>query len=124
MRSGLSASAALDRLLDTPFFSSMAEVYHLLKGFRAKRQHLSLFASHFPYQALMKLFKVSRNKVHVAKVHAAEIGSDRPPPPASVSFRLPPEHAQYLDAFVDRPEFVQVLLACKGTCKENFAFVK
>ena len=37
----------LGRLLDTPFVKSFVEVYHNLRGFRAKRQHLSLFAPHF-----------------------------------------------------------------------------
>ena len=45
---GLSAAAMRDRLLDTPFIKSFVEIYHCLRGFRAKRQHLSLFAPHFP----------------------------------------------------------------------------
>ena len=44
----MSAGAMRDKLLRMPFFTAMVEVYHNLKGFRAKRQHLSLFAPHFP----------------------------------------------------------------------------
>ena len=56
----------------------------------------------------MQLFGVSRFKVFLARLHAAEIGPDRPVPPSLVSYRIPPDKAAHLTAFIDRPEFVQV----------------
>lgn len=53
LRKGLSATAMRDKLLDTPMIVSFVEVFHLLRGFRAKRKHLSLFAPHFPYGRLV-----------------------------------------------------------------------
>ena len=56
----------------------------------------------------MRLFGVSRFLVFVARVHAAEIGPDRPVAPKPVTFRITPEAAEHVTAFIDRPEFIQV----------------
>ena len=56
----------------------------------------------------MRLFSVSRFLVFVARLHAAEIGPDRPVAPKPVTFRITPEAAEHVTAFIDRPEFVQV----------------
>ena len=56
----------------------------------------------------MRLFDVSRFPVYAARLHAAEIGPDRPVPPATATFHIPPQAAEHLTAFIDRPEFVQV----------------
>ena len=56
----------------------------------------------------MRLFDVSRFKVFVARLHSAMVGPDRPVPPAAISFRIPPNKAAELTAFIDRPEFIQV----------------
>ena len=55
----------------------MVEVYHELEGFKAKRQHLSLVAPHFPYEAVMATFRVSRHLVWRARMHASEHGAAR-----------------------------------------------
>ena len=56
----------------------------------------------------MRLFGVSRFVVFMARIHAAEIGPDRPVPPRMVTFHISPEAAAHVTAFIDRPEFVQV----------------
>ena len=45
-----SPTALRERMLEEPFFAGMVRVYHCLVGWRAKRQHLALFAPFFPYQ--------------------------------------------------------------------------
>ena len=60
------------------------------------------------YACTMRLFGVSRFLVFVARVHAAEIGPDRPVAPKPVTFRITPEAAEHVTAFIDRPEFIQV----------------
>lgn len=47
-RDGLTPAAIEKQMVETPFFASMVSVYHELKGFRAKRQHLALVAPFFP----------------------------------------------------------------------------
>eukprot|EP00966_Prymnesium_polylepis_P075685 1755260-Prymnesium_polylepis.1 len=47
-RDGLTPAAIQQQMLETPFLKGMVTVYHELKGYKAKRQHLALFAPHFP----------------------------------------------------------------------------
>ena len=86
-----SPTAVRDRLLEEPFFDGMVRVYHALKGWKAKRRHLVLFAPYFPWSVTCKLFGVSQWIVYAARLHAGEYGAERPVPPALVSFRLKPE---------------------------------
>ena len=46
-----------------------------LKGFRLRRQHLSMFAAHFPYKTTTRLFGIGRKAVYLAKVQAGAYGS-------------------------------------------------
>jgi hypothetical protein len=46
-RDGLTTASIQKQMLETPFVAGMVTVYHELRGFRAKRQHLALFAPHF-----------------------------------------------------------------------------
>ena len=47
-------AALTDRLLKLPFTKGFADVYHKLHGWRAKRQHLSMFAPHFSYEVRVR----------------------------------------------------------------------
>ena len=78
-------------------------MYKELKGFRAKRQLLSIFAPHFPYDVTMRMFGVGRKTVYFAKLHAGEYGGARPVPPSLVSYRIRPEAAAGVTAFVSKP---------------------
>ena len=104
-----SPTAVRDRMLEEPFFDGMARVYHALKGWKAKRRHLALFAPYFPWSVTCKLFGVSQWVVYSARLHAGEYGAERPVPPSLVSFRLKPEQVEYLADFVNRPELTQTL---------------
>ena len=59
-RDGLSTGAIRRQLMDSPFVKGFADVYHALQGFRAKRQHLSMFAPHFPYKVTAAVFGIKR----------------------------------------------------------------
>ena len=104
-----SPKAVRDRLLEEPFFDGMVCVYHALKGWKAKRRHLSLFAPYFPWSVTCTLFGVSQWIVYAARLHAGEHGAERPVPPVLVSFRLKPEQVEFLADFVNRPELTQML---------------
>ena len=92
----------------------MARVYHALGGWRAKRQHLALFAPYFPWPVTCKLSYISQWLVYAARVHAGEFGAELPVPPSTVSFRLKPEQVEYLRDFVNRPELTQTLASSQG----------
>lgn len=109
IRNGLSPKHVQQLLLETPFMKGMVDVYHSLSGWRARRQHLSLVAPHFPYPAVMAAFNVGRWRVFLARLHAKQHGADRPVPPSRVSFRIAPEKAMHLNAFVNNPAFIQIL---------------
>ena len=47
-------------------------------------------------------------------MHAGEYGGARPVPPLLTSYRISPEAAQELNAFVSRPEITQVLASAPG----------
>ena len=57
----LDQNALRDAALQLPFVQGMVDVYHNLSGFRAKRQHLALFAPFFPYAVTMQLFGVTHS---------------------------------------------------------------
>ena len=88
VRKALSPTALRDQALKLPFVSGLVDVFHKLEGFRARRQHLALFAPFFPYNVTMSLFGVTRWQVLMARLHAAEHGAERPVPPAVASFRV------------------------------------
>jgi hypothetical protein len=90
-RNGLTQKAVQEQMLETPFVKSFVGVYRKLKGYRLKRQHLSLFAPYFPYETTMRLFCVGRKAVYFAKVHAGQYGGARPVPPTLTSYRISPE---------------------------------
>ena len=113
-RQVFSPAALRDRLLEEPFFHGMVHVYHSLEGWKAKRQHLALFAPYFPWSVTCKLFGVSQWLVYAARLHAGEFGAERPVPPSLVSFRLKHEQVQYLCDFVNRPELTQTLASSQG----------
>ena len=50
MRKALGKHAMRDEALKLPFVQGLVHVYHKLQGFRARRQHLALFAPFFPYK--------------------------------------------------------------------------
>ena len=109
-----SPAAVRDRMLEEPFFDGFVRVYHALQGWKAKRQHLALFAPYFPWLVTSKLFGVSQWLVYVARLHGGEFGAERPVPPALVSFRLKHEQVSYLCDFVNRPELTQTLASSQG----------
>eukprot|EP00966_Prymnesium_polylepis_P145538 3361353-Prymnesium_polylepis.1 len=113
-RDGLTPAAIRQQMLETPFVAGMVSVYHKLKGWKAKRQHLSLFAPHFPIKMTMQLCGISGWKVYAARLHAGSQGPERPVPPAMVAFRIKPEQAEWLCDFVNRPEFTQTVASNKG----------
>ena len=76
-RNGLSKGAIQKQLMDSPFVKGFADVYHALQGFRAKRQHLSMFAPHFPYKVTMAVFGIKRK---YAATHRIENLLPAPPP--------------------------------------------
>ena len=107
VRKALKKNALRDAVLEMPFVEGLVEVYHKLEGFRARRQHLSLFAPFFPYKVTMELFGVKRWHVHQARLHSAEYSAERQVPPAVKSFRIKPEAATALNAFANSPENVR-----------------
>ena len=92
-----------------PFMQGMVSVYHALPGWRTRRQHLSLVAPYFSYPVVMSLFGVGRWTVFSARLHAKQHGAERPVPPSRVSYRISPEKAAGLNAFVNNPAFIQIL---------------
>ena len=50
LREGLSDKARREALLSEPFVRTFVNVYHKLTSWRAKRQHLSMFAPHYPFE--------------------------------------------------------------------------
>lgn len=62
----------------------------------------------------MRLFGVGRKTVYFAKLHAAEHGGARPVPPSLVSYRIKPEAAAAVTAFVSKPEYTQTLASAPG----------
>ena len=113
-RDGLTKKAVQEQLLKSPFVNSFVSVYQTLKGFRRKRQHLSIFAPHFPYKVTTRIFNVGRKLVYLARLHAGEYGGARPVPPSLTSYRISPEAAAGVNAFVSRPEITQVLASAPG----------
>jgi len=109
VRKALDKDALRDAALKLPFVTGLVDVYHKLQGFRARRQHLALFAPFFPYKVTMELFGVSRWIVLQARLHAAEHGAERPVPPAIARFSISPEAAAKVNAFANSPENVQIL---------------
>jgi len=107
-RGGLSKAAVQEQILRTPFVATFVNTYKQLNGFRAKRQLLSLFAPFFPYAVTMQLFGVGRKVVHLARVHAGEYGGARVVPASLASYRIKPEAAEGVSAFVSKPDFTQV----------------
>ena len=107
-RGGLSKAAVQEQILRTPFVATFVNTYKQLNGFRAKRQLLSLFAPFFPYAVTMQLFGVGRKVVHLARVHAGEYGGARVVPTSLASYRITPEAAEGVSAFVSKPDFTQV----------------
>jgi len=101
-RDGLSKGAIQQQLMDSPFVKGFVDVYHALQGFRAKRQHLSMFAPHFSYKMTSAVFGIGRKLVYFARVHAGEYGGARPVPPSVTSYRISPEAAEGVNAFVSR----------------------
>ena len=93
VRKALDKNALRDQALKLPLVAGLVGVFHKLEGFRARRQHLALFAPFFPYSVTMELFGVTRWQVLMARLHAAEHGAHRPVPPAVTSFRIKPEAA-------------------------------
>ena len=63
VRKALGKHALRDAALKLPFVAGLVKVFHALEGFRARRQHLSLFAPFFPYKVTMELFGVTRWQV-------------------------------------------------------------
>jgi hypothetical protein len=101
-------------LLTTLPLTLTTQVHKELKGFRAKRQLLSVFAPHFPYDVTMRLFGVGRMAVYHARLHAGEYGGARPVPPSLTSYRISPEAAEGVTAFVSKPEYTQTLASAPG----------
>lgn len=116
LRDGLLAVRRRQLLFETPFMAGMVETYRALTGWRARRQHLALVAPFFPIPVVMALFDVGRVKVWLARLHAKEHGADRAVPPSRVSYRIKPELAAYLNAFVNDPNFIQILAHKKDNC--------
>ena len=106
-RDGLGKAAVQEQILRTPFVATFVKTYKELDGYRAKRQLLSLFAPFFPYAVTMQLFGVGRKAVHAARVHAGEYGGARPVPASLNSYRITPEAAEGVSAFVSKPDFTQ-----------------
>ena len=106
-RDGLGKAAVQEQILGTPFVATFVKTYKLLDGYRAKRQLLSIFAPFFPYAVTMQLFGVGRKAVHAARVHAGEYGGARPVPASLNSYRITPEAAEGVSAFVSKPDFTQ-----------------
>jgi hypothetical protein len=113
-RNGMTKQSLQQQLLETPFVQSFVSVYQKLKGFRLRRQHLSMFAAHFPYKTTTRLFGIGRKAVYLAKVQAGAYGGARPVPPSLTSFRVSPEATLGVNAFVSRPEITQVLASAPG----------
>ena len=76
LRNGLSASRRRELMLQTPFVKGMVDIYHELPGWRARRQHLSMVAPHFPVPVVMALFGVGRARVWLARLHAMQHGAE------------------------------------------------
>ena len=113
-RDGMGKAAVQERVLKTPFVAEFVKVYHQTRGFRAKRQLLSIFAPHFPYNVTRRVFGIGRKLVYLARLHAGEYGGARPVPPSLTSYRIRPEAAEGVTAFVSKPEFTQVLASAPG----------
>jgi hypothetical protein len=64
VQKALGKNALRDAALELPFVAGLVEVFHKLEGFRARRQHLSLFAPFFPYSVTMALFGATRWQVY------------------------------------------------------------
>ena len=62
----------------------------------------------------MRTFKVTYGTVYLARLHAGEHGGARPVPPSIAGFRIKPEQVEYLNDFVNRPEYTQVVASNKG----------
>ena len=62
----------------------------------------------------MQLFGIGRKLVYLARLHAGEYGGARPVPPSLTSYRITPEAAEGLNAFVGGPEITQVLASAPG----------
>ena len=114
VRKALGKHALRDAALELPFVAGLVEVYHKLDGFRARRQHLALFAPFFPYTVTMELFGATRRHVVMARLHAAQHGAEWLVPPTIASFRIKPEVAAKLNAFANSPENVQILARGKA----------
>ena len=69
MCNGLTEKARQEQLFNTPFVRNFVTVYHKLGTWRAKRQHLCMFAPHYPVEVTRSLFGISRWKVYCAKLH-------------------------------------------------------
>ena len=113
-RQVFSPAALRDRLLEEPFFAGMIHVYHALLGWKAKRQHLALFAPYFPWSVTSTLFGVTQWCVYSARLHAGEFGAEKHVPPRIVSFRLKPEAVTFLADCVNRPELTQTVASNQG----------
>ena len=61
-----------------PFIEGFVKAYKQMRGFKAQRSMLSLFAPYFPVEVTMEAFNVSRWKVYVAKLHKAQEGAGQP----------------------------------------------
>jgi hypothetical protein len=62
----------------------------------------------------MQAFGISSWKVNIARIHAGTQGAARPVPPAVIAFRITPEAAEWLNDFVNRPEYTQTLASNQG----------
>eukprot|EP00326_Haptolina_ericina_P014451 CAMPEP_0181189228 /NCGR_PEP_ID=MMETSP1096-20121128/11551_1 /TAXON_ID=156174 ORGANISM="Chrysochromulina ericina, Strain CCMP281" /NCGR_SAMPLE_ID=MMETSP1096 /ASSEMBLY_ACC=CAM_ASM_000453 /LENGTH=600 /DNA_ID=CAMNT_0023278369 /DNA_START=479 /DNA_END=2279 /DNA_ORIENTATION=- len=99
-----------DTMLATPFVATFVEVYHQLPTWQLKRQHLSMFAPHYPYKVTMQLFSVGRWIVYAAKLHASGLGGGaRPVPRRVVTLRISADASDALIGFLNDPENVQIL---------------
>jgi hypothetical protein len=114
MQAQLDGRAVRKAVLDTPFVQTFVHVYHTLSGFKAKRQHLSMFAPHFPWKVTQETFGVSEHLVYRARLHAAGWGAGRPVPQRIVSFRITPEQGDELLRFANNADNVQILASSKN----------
>jgi hypothetical protein len=96
-------------LLKSPFVNSFVSVYQTLKGFRRKPLH-----SCTPLSSQGDNTHLYRKVVYLARLHAGEYGGARPVPPSLTSYRISPEAAAGVNAFVSRPEITQVLASAPG----------
>ena len=109
LRNGLSAARRQSMMLETPFMKGMVDIYKSLRGWRARRQHLPMAAPHYPYPVVMALFGVGRARVSLARLHAMQHGGERAVAPRRVKYRIDPERAAHLNAFVNNPAYVNHL---------------